>query len=175
LSDPASATPSFALSFPVDGATGEIRINEPAMTDWEPPRRTTYMGWSRNYSVMSLNQIAGSVTLTNSAIYQAASRQTTSLDPWVAAGFPSSPVAAVNGGFAFQVDAQVEGDRQMRLLRTRREAFDVGAAIDPFADVVGRIVNLTNFNRLGMGASKSFFCYGITVNGTAVPILSLWG
>jgi hypothetical protein len=175
LEDPATATPVFTLNFPAAGLTDEVRVGEPSMTDYAPPRRATVMGWAKNYTVMSLNQIAGSVSLVLSAIYQVTTQQTTSNDPWVANGYPSSPVVIIDGGFAFKADAQLEGDRQQRLCRVRREAFDLPAAIDPFGDVVARVITLANANRLSMGASKKFFAYGITVNGDAMPILSLWG
>ena len=79
------------------------------------------------------------------------------------------------GGFAGESDAQLEGDRQMRLLRIRREVFEIAVVMDPFADVVGRVINVANANRLGLGASRNLFCFGVAVNGNAKPVLKLWG
>lgn len=175
IEDPATAAPLFSLSYPADGATAEIRVDEPAMTDYRPPRRTTLMGWSRNYTVMASNQVAGSVAQSLVAIYRQETRFTSSDDPWVAAGYPTAPVVSVVGGFAGESDAQLEGDRQMRLLRTRREVFEIAVVMDPFADVVGRVINVANANRLGLGTSRNLFCFGIAVNGNAKPVLKLWG
>ena len=47
--------------------------------------------------------------------------------------------------------------------------------MDPFADVVGRVINVANANRLGLGASRNLFCFGVAVNANAKPILKLWG
>ena len=175
IEDPATAAPLFSLSYPGDGATGEIRVDEPAMTDYRPPRRTTLMGWSRNYTVMASNQIAGSVAQSQAAIWRQETRFTSSDDPWVAAGYPTAPVVSIVGGFAEEAAAQLEGDRQMRLLRTRREVFEIAVVMDPFADVVGRVINVANANRLGLGASRNLFCFGVAVNANAKPILKLWG
>ncbi len=175
IEDPANAAPLFSLSYPGDGATGEIRVDEPAMTDYRPPRRTTLMGWSRNYTVMASNQIAGSVAQSLAAIWRQETRFTSSDDPWVAASYPTAPVVSVAGGFAEEAAARLEGDRQMRLLRTRREVFEIAVVMDPFADVVGRVINVANANRLGLGASRNLFCFGVAVNANAKPILKLWG
>jgi hypothetical protein len=175
LEDPATVAPLFSLSYPTDAGVLESRVDEPAMTDYVPPRRTTIMGWARNYTVMQPNQIAGTVIQSLSAIYQAATRSTTSDDLWVASSFPTSPVVTVEGGFTTEADAQLEGDRQQRLFRTRREPYFIPAVIDPFADVAGRVINIANANRLGLGASRNLFCFGIAVNANAKPVLKLWG
>lgn len=178
LEDPANVAPLFSLSYPADAGDVESRLDEPAMTDYKPPRRSTLMGWSRNYTVMSADQIAGAILSgqpTTAAIYQRDSRFTVSGDLWVEGAFPSSPVVTVAGGFAYESDAQLEGDRLRRLLRTRREVFEIPAVIDPFSDVAGRVINVANAQRLGLDTSRNLFCFGIAVNGNAKPILKLWG
>jgi len=175
LEDPANVAPLFSLSYPTDDGSAESRVDEPAMTDYQSPRRATLMGWSRNYTVMSRNQIAGAVAAATAAIYQQATRYTTSEDLWVAGGYPSAPIVMVNGGFDSESAAQMEGDRQRRLLRDRRELFTIPAVIDPFADVAGRVINIANSNRLGLGTSRNLFCVGIAVNANSKPILKLWG
>ena len=109
------------------------------------------------------------------AIWRQETRFTSSDDPWVAAGYPTAPVVSVVGGFSEEAAAQLEGDRQMRLLRIRREVFEIAVVMDPFADVVGRVINVANANRLGLGASRNLFCFGVAVNANAKPILKLWG
>ena len=175
LEDPAGVAPLFSLSYPTDSGSAESRVDEPAMTDYQSPRRATLMGWSRNYTVMSRNQIAGAVAAATAAIYQQATRYTTSEDLWIAGGYPSAPIVMVNGGFDSESAAQMEGDRQRRLLRDRRELFAIPAVIDPFADVAGRVINIANSNRLGLGTSRNLFCVGIAVNANSKPILKLWG
>ena len=174
IEDPALSTPYLSLSFPASGA-GEIRLGEPSMTDFQVQRRATYVGWSRNYTPLQTNQIAGIVAQADAAILMAVARYASSQDAWVANSYPTSPAVYVNGNFALLADAQVEGDRQQALMRTRRERWQVPVVIDPLADVVGRVVNIANFNRFGFGASKNFLCVGITANSGPTITLELWG
>lgn len=174
LEDPASATPAFSLAWPDDDDTVESRLDEPAMTDYAPPRRKTLMSWKKNYSPLGDNQIAGAAAA-DAAILQAASRWTTSEDLWVAGAYPSAPVVTVDGGFTTEADAQREGDRQRALFRTLRERFEIPAVIDPFADVVGRVAAFANGVRLGLGTSRNLFIHGVAVNANAKPILKGWG
>jgi hypothetical protein len=175
LEDPATATPLFSLAYPSDDGATESRVDEPAMTDYQPPRRSTLIGWQRNYTVMASNQIAGSVAQATAAILQRPTRYTASEDSWISAGWPTAPVVAIDGGFAEESAALLEGNRQMRLLRSRREVFEIPAVVDPFGDFVGRVINITNSNRLGLDAARRLFCFGVAVNGNAKPILKLWG
>lgn len=175
LEDPSTAVPLFSLAYPASDNSVESRVDEPAMTDYRPPRRATLMGWSRNYTPMAVNQIAGAVAQATSAILQRPTRYTTSEDLWVAAGFPTAPVASIDGGFAEESAALLEGNRQARLLRARREVFEIPAVVDPFGDYVGRVISITNADRLGLSTARRLFCFGIAVNGNAKPILKLWG
>ena len=56
-----------------------------------------------------------------------------------------------------------------------RDAATLSRMRSPIADVVGRVINVTNANRLGLGASRNLFCFGVAVNANAKPILKLWG
>lgn len=175
LEDPADVAPLFSLSYPTDSATQESRLDAPAMTDYQPPRRSTFMEFARNYTPVTADRIAGAVPQSTAATMQRDGQFTTSEDLWVAGAYPTSPVASVRGGFVSESDARMEGDRQRRLLRDRRELFAIPAVIDPFADVAGRVINIANSNRLGLGTSRNLFCVGIAVNANSKPILKLWG
>jgi len=175
LEDPSISTPMFSLSYPTDANDGEVRVGPPAMVDYPARRRSTLMGWARNYTPMDTNQIAGAVTQADALIYRADGRYTSTADLWVGAAYPSAPIITVQGGFSTEAAAQLEGDRQQRLFRNIREAFEIEATIDPFADVAARIITVANSNRLGLGSSRNFFCSGIAVNGNGRPVLRLWG
>ncbi len=174
IEDPALAVPDFSLSYPAEETTAEVRVDEPAMTDYKPPRRTTIMGWRRNYTPLEDNQILGAAQA-DTAILKAESSYVTAEDSWVAAAFPTSGVVTVQGGFTAEADAERECNRQSRLFRTVRETYDIPAVIDPFADVVARVVNVENGGRIGLGAARKLFIYGIAVNANAKPILRGWG
>lgn len=174
VEDPATATPYLTLSFPAPDA-GEVRVGEPAMTEYKTQRRATYIGWSRNYTPMQTNQIAGVLDQITQAVLMAPTRYAASIDLFVANSYPTSPTVQLDGGFAFQVDAQVEADRQQALMRIRREPYKLDVIMDPLADVVGRVLNIANFNRLGFGISKNEFCYGISASNGPAVTLQMWG
>jgi hypothetical protein len=175
LEDPATVAPLLSLSYPTADGSQESRVYEPAMTDYQPPRRATYMGWSRNYTPLADNQIAGALAESTKAILRQRTRFTTSEDIWVAAAFPSSPAVQVDGGFANESDARLEGDRQRRLLRTRREYFEIAAVLDPLGDFAGRVINVAEANRLGLSTSRNLFCVGVAANAGPKITLKLWG
>ena len=174
LEDPSTAVPLFSRAYPSADNDAESRGDEPAMTDYQPPRRATLVGWRRNYTPMSSNQIAGAAAA-DAAILQGASRYVTADDPWVSSGYPTAPVVTVAGGFSSQSAATLEANRQMRLLRTRREVFEIPAVLDPFGDYAGRIISITDAERLGLGSAWRGFCFGVAVNGGAKITLKLWG
>lgn len=172
LEDPAFVAAELSLDFaPTDT---EMRVGEPAVTDWQPPRRATVMGWKRNYTPQAVNEIAGSVSQADSAIYQAVSRFVQSESLWVSSGYPSATVATIDGGFTTEADAQLEADRQRRLFGQVREVVEIPVVMDPFADVAGRVLRVLNCGRLGLSASANGFVFGIAVNGNGKPILKLW-
>ena len=174
VQDPTNATADFTLDY--DGTGGaELRLDAPAMTEWQAPRRATLMGWKRNYTPLSVNQIAGSVSAAESLVLQSAGRFATSESSWVAGGYPSAPVVSIDGAFNLEADAQAEADRQRRLFGQVREVFEIPVVMDPFAQVVGKVANIANLDRIGLGTSRNLFCFGIAVNGNAKPILRLWG
>lgn len=176
VDDPAASAATFSLTYRSDANDAEVRVGEPSMVDYPVRRGATLMGFARNYTKLAVNQIAGSMQGTAAAlVYQSDTSFTTSRDSWIAAAYPSAPVVTINGGFVYQADAQVEGDRQQRLFRSVREAFEIPVAIDPFADVVARVIAVKNSNRIGLGASRNLFCSGIAVNANGVPVLRLWG
>ena len=174
VEDPSLVAAALTLDYAGTGGA-ETRIDAADMTDWQPPRRATLMGWRRNYTPLSVNQIAGSVSQADGAILQAGGRIATSENAWIASGYPSSPVVAIDGSFNTEADAQLEADRQSRLFGRVREVFSVPVVMDPFARVVGRVVTVANANRIGLSSSRKLFCFGIAVNGNGKPILKLWG
>lgn len=175
LEEPANVAALLTLSYPTDDATQESRLDEPAMTDWQAPRRSTLMEFARNYTPVSVDAIAGAVPQSTATLMQGAGQFTTSEDLWVSGAFPTSPLIRIRGGFVSQDDAQDEGDRQRQLFRTRRDFFEIPAVIDPFAPLTGKVLTIANANRQGLGTSRNLLCVGIAVNANAKPILKLWG
>ena len=174
FSDPGQAAPYLVLTYPAAGAA-EDRLGEPEMTDYRVPRRATFVGYAHNYTVFAVDQVAGALDLTSAALLQQEWQYAATQDAFIANSFPTSPVSYIAGAYASQADAQLEAERQQALMRQRRELWQVDAAIDPLADVVGRVIAIQNFNRLGFGATRNFLCVGVESNGGSFVKLRLWG
>ena len=175
IEDPALVSPTLILSFPAAGV-GERRVGEPQMTDWLPSRRATYIGFRQNYTVQGQSQLATGVSQADAAIYGAPVRFSTAFDQWTANAYPGAVVVYIaNTGYRDQADSDAEAARQARLLMVPRYRYSVPVVMDPLADAVGRNTRIDNFNRLGFGAARQFWCCG--VNATAGPYLQVdvWG
>lgn len=122
--------------------------------------------------------MAGSVSAADRRLYQ---------EPWSfsdplqgrAENIASQHLAArrvfVEGYYAAQADADTEADRQRTLFSTARRRWRVKAWVDPFTDILGTTVEITDVNRLGWGASKMTRCIGIEGSASAESTyLILW-
>lgn len=167
-----SGTPAVQLIYPEDFGRGEPRMSQ----TFQAPRQATYIGYGRNYSRLSLNQIAGSIQNTSAAAaYQQDTRWASSLNPGIATTWPTAPTVRVAGGFVNQADAQSEAVRQQLLMQTRRERWQVEFYIDPYTDYLGKVVQITNFTRFGWGGSRLFLCVGMSFASGLSVTLDLWG
>lgn len=174
LEDPALAVPDFTLSYPSDDDTAESRVDAPEVPDYAPPRKTTVMGFARNYTPMTDDQIAGAAAA-DAVVLKGDASYVTIEDAWVSVAYPSAAVVTItSSGFAFGADAGREANRQARLFRTRREPYRIPAVIDPFGDVVCRVAAVTAANRLGLSTSRNVFIHGIEVNGGPKAVLRGW-
>lgn len=169
--DEPTGVSALALNFPVD-FSGEI---EPADA-YQPPRRATYVGWRRNYTVQDPSRLAGlTIDQGDALIYSQASRYSGTTDSFQALVWPTSPTMRFDGGFEFESDAGIEARRQQRVMGTRRERWLVKAPCDPFADLLGRVVQINGFPRYGWGASRKFICVGQSFATGRATTLELWG
>lgn len=175
IEDPANAVPDFELAFPSDDDNVDSRVDDPELTDWAPPRRTTVMGYQRNYTPMSEDQILGAAAA-DSAVLTSEASFVTFEDAWVAGAFPSAAVVTIDdSGFTFADDARREANRQGRVFRTRREPYDIPAVMDPFAPVVGKVARVTGANKIGLGTARNLFVYGVSNNAGPKAIIHGWG
>ncbi|WP_319798330.1 hypothetical protein [Nitrobacter sp.] len=172
--DPGVLTPQLTLSAPAPGS-GEVRIGEPEMTDYQSPTRQTFIGFQRNYTVLQTNQVAGVLDLNTSSILQNATQYASSTDAWATNSYPAGNIVKIDStGFAYRADAQAETDRQQALRRVRRQRFSMPAVVDPLGDFCGGILRLAALGRMAMGSARNFLCCGMSAQGGQVK-LELWG
>jgi hypothetical protein len=169
--DEPDGSPALTLNFPEDFA------GEPEPVDaYQPPRRATYIGWGRNYTVQDASRLSGLVIDQGDAlIYGQASRYSGVTDSFQAVVWPTSPTARIDGGYELESDASIEASRQQRVMGVRRERWLIKAPCDPFADLLGRVIQVNNFPRYGWGASRKFICVGQSFATGRATTLECWG
>ena len=171
--DPASYGATLTLSYPATGSV-ESRMGEPTMTDTLPPRRATYVGYRRNYTLQAQNQLAGSVSQADALTYSLPTLYAGGVDQWRLNNYPTSLAVYLFANYRDQADALAEAQRQMVLFSVPRARYAIPIAMDPLADVVGQRAQIANLNRLGWGASKALLACGINAAAGSVE-LHFWG
>ncbi|MCX7366274.1 MAG: hypothetical protein NTV97_31280 [Alphaproteobacteria bacterium] len=165
-----TGTPALVLNFPEDFA------GEPKMMDtYMAPRRASYVGWARNYTPQDPSQLAASVDQAQALIWAAQQRLALASDDFQANVWPTSAVVATAGNFALESAALAEARRQQSVMGVRRERWTVPVPCDPFSDLLGRVVQINNYNRFGWGMARKFICVGMSFASGRTVNLELWG
>ena len=172
---PTSAATVFKV--PAQGQVagdGDV-IGEPTMQAIAAPRRATFIGWSRNYTPQTQDELAGAVTMANAAIYAADSRKVSVTNGALAIAQPTAPIVTLESGMANQADALVEVTRQQRVMSKRRELWQIDVRLDPYTDLLGEAVEVDGWSRFKFGGARVFKVVGVNVTGANRVTLTLWG
>lgn len=167
-----TGTPALTLNFPTDMSA------EPVMADaYQPPRRATFVGWRRNYTVQGANQLAGlAIDQDLALIYGQPVRYAGTTDSFQPYVWPSATTARIDqSGFDSEGAAYSESVRQQRIMGRRRERWVVKTPCDPFADLLGKVIQINGFARYGWGAARKFICVGMSFASGRAVSLELWG
>ena len=165
--DPASYAPTLTLTYP-------DRLGEPTITDTLPPRRATYIGYRRNYTVQTQDKLAGSVSQVDALTYAQETQYSGGIDQWRANNYPTSPAVYLLSNYRDQADALAEAQRQMQLFAVVRRRYAIPIVMDPQGDVVGQRAQFSGLNRLGWGTAKSLLACGIDTAASSVTV-HFWG
>ncbi len=144
--DEPSGLPALALDFPSD-IMGDI---VPADA-YQPPRRATFVSWRRNYTVQDASRLAGrSIDAGAGLIYGQPARYATSTDGFQSYLWPGAGTVRVDSsGFADEGAAYAEAVRAQRLMGRRRGRWTVKTPCDPFADLLGKVIQINGYPRYG--------------------------
>lgn len=155
LAEPEQA-PALVLNWPEDFA------GDPEQLDtWQAPRRATFVGYRRNYQVQDANQLAGaSIDASLASIYGQSTRWAGTTDAFQSWLWSTAPTVRVFGGFDSSVTANAEAVRAQQFYGRKRERWRVKTPCDPFADVLGKVVQVNGFPRYGWGDARKFICVG---------------
>lgn len=164
--------PALTLNYPEDFG------GEPAALDsYQAPRRATQVTWRVNNMPLDASDLASSVSVDQSLalIYAATARFATAADNLQANLWPTSALVTVSGNFWEESDALAEARRQQTLMGIRRERWSIKAPVDPFTDLLGRVIQVNDYPRFAWGASRRFICVGMSFDSSLSTTLELWG
>jgi len=150
-------------------------VGEPTMQAIATPRRSTFLGWSRNYTPQTQDELAGSVSMANAAIYAADSRKVSVTNGSLVVAQPTAPIVTLESGMASQADALVEVARQQRVMSKRRELWQIDVRLDPYTALLGQAVEIGGWTRFKFGGARVLKIVGINVTGANRITLTLWG
>lgn len=164
-------SPVMTLNYPEDFA------GEPQQFDtYQVPRKETFVGYQRNYTVQDASQLAGvAVDAGAKLVYSQPTLYApsgTSFPTWL---WPTAQVVKVDGGFRDHDPALFEALRQQGVMGVRRERWDIPVPCSAFADVLGKIIQINNYPRFGWGSSRKFVCIGVSFASGIAVTLTLWG
>lgn len=169
MREPADA-PALSIDYPEDFG------GEPAqLGTYQPPRRATIVTWERNYTIQDASRLAGAVAQADRVIWGQPARLASSASSSIATAWPTSATVAVPGAYRDESAALAEASRQQLLMSTRRERWSIPVPCDPFADLLGRVVQVNGFPRYGWGGARRFFCVGMSFASSRSVVLDLWG
>jgi hypothetical protein len=170
--DEPMAAPALIINYPEDFGSTEPQM----MQTYQAPRRATYVGWKRNYTIQDASRLAGlSIDRGDALIYGQPTRYASSVDGFQASMWPTAATVYVGGGFDSEASGSAEARRQQRVMGVRRERWRVTVPCDPFADLLGKVVQVNGFPRYGWGAARKFICVGIGFATSLSVTLDLWG
>lgn len=139
------------------------------------PRVITRVGYQRNYGPQVVGDLAGVV----------AADQRLFGDEWRYAQVTTESARTVNptarevfvpAGYALAASALAEAARQQAMFSQPVYRWRIDAAVDPFATLINKTIEVRNWNRYGFGASRFFRCIRSASGRAGVSTtLDLWG
>ena len=162
--------PGLTISYPEDFGGEPAHLNA-----YQPPRRATYVTWQRNYTVQDASRLATALSTTDKLIWGQTGRRALSMSGWTQNLLPTSATVPVPSAYRDEADALAEASRQQALMNVRRERWSVAVPCDPFADLLGRVVQVNGFPRYGWGDARKFIVVGMSFASSRSTVLDLWG
>lgn len=160
--------PGATADLVIDCADSEVLIGEPTWDEWLVPRLLTRIGYQFNNAPMGAADLAGEVAADTQLYGDAMSLTPPTEVQGVRALWPTARDVTVASNFKDRAAALGEQARQRALFGTQRQPWVFPVAIDPFAPVLNKTVEVRNLNRLGFGASTMTRCIGVTAGAGAI-------
>lgn len=168
--DVPAGSPVMVINYPNDFA------GEPSQLDtYQVPRRATYLGYQRNYTVMNDSQLVEAVDPSDRNYLRNESLWVNKQSDTPLWKVPTAQTVRVQSGLDLESQANLEAIRQQTIMGTRRERWLVPVGCDPFVDLIGRVVEIRKYPRYNWGSSRKFICIGQSFASGIGVKLTLWG
>ncbi len=161
---------SLAIEYREEG------MGNPRVVAIGTPRAGTNMSWRTNGAPQGRSELALGIDEAEAAILGQAARYATSASPAVATLYPTAKTVFVaSSGFWSEDDAALEAARQQGILDVPRKRWQWPMKVDPFADLLGSVATLMNFDRLAAGAARPLLAVAVDAQGADEVIYDWWG
>lgn len=162
-------TPYATLTF------GKDFKSPPKLVSYSPPRFTTIIGYQRNYTIQTQDQLQLGVDAASVQVYGMATllEQVTSIANQTI--WPTSEVITIDGGFRLQVDARNEATRQQNIFGMVRRRWQVETPADAYGLFLGRVLAVAAWSRYDFAGGKSLRVVAQQANDAQNILLDLWG
>lgn len=141
------------------------------------PSYRRLVGYQRMWAIQAQDSLAGAVTAADKLLYSTQYRYALTTDAAVLAKHRNARDVLTAGLFALQADAESEAARLQALHGVERRVVSVGVRPDnPFDAPLGGVVEIQDFNRLGLSSSKKYRLIGLVVDlASGETTWVLWG
>lgn len=167
-----TGSPALVLNYPSD------LMGDPIPADaYQAPRRATFVGWRRNYTIQDASRLAGNTIDAGAGlIYGQPARYAGTTDGFQTYLWPGAGTVRIDSsGFAEEGAAYSESIRAQRIMGVRRGRWTVKTPCDPFADLLGKTIQINGYPRYGWGKARKFICVGMAFASGRAVSLDLWG
>lgn len=154
---------------------GQSFKSVPRLLSYTAPRLATFIGWQRNYTPQSRDQLQTGVPEAAALIYSNPLRVEGSVSGENATIWPTSQNVVVNGGFRYQAAAGSEAARQQTIFGVRRDRWGVEVPMDQYTLALGRKAQVLDWPRYNFAAGRSLRVVGMSANDALNVQLELWG
>lgn len=166
--------PSTVADLVLDYA-GADPLTFPVMAASLAPRTITRVGYQRNYGPQVVGDLAG-IVAADQKLYGDEWRYCQVATESARTVWPTAREVFVPGAYKLKASADAEAARQQSIFSRPIARWRVQGALDPFASLINKTVEIRNWNRYGAGASKFLRCVRSASGRAGVSSsIDLWG
>ncbi len=166
--------PATVADFVLDVETNDP-LTFPQLAATLAPRTITRVGYQRNYGPQVVGDLAG-IVAADQKLYGDEWRYCQASTDSARTVWPTAREVFIPGGFKRKASADAEAAREQAIFSRPLGRWRMAAAIDPFAMLINKTVEVRNWNRYGFAGSKFLRCVrSFSGRGAVSGTIDLWG